>query len=34
MAPEGGVPEALNNIIATERVKWKRVIEISGAKAE
>lgn len=34
MAPEGGAPEALNNIIATERVKWKRVIEISGAKAE
>ena len=30
---EGGAPEALNNIIATERVKWKRVIEVSGAKA-
>jgi len=33
MTPEGGTPEQLLAVIATERVKWKRVIEISGATA-
>lgn len=34
MTPEGGSPEALLTVIAAERVKWKRVIEISGATAQ
>jgi tripartite-type tricarboxylate transporter receptor subunit TctC len=34
MTPDGGTPEALLEVIAAERVKWKRVIEVSGAKAQ
>lgn len=34
MVPTGGTPEQLATIIQEGRAKWKRVIEISGAKVE
>jgi len=34
MVPTGGTPEALQAIITTQTAKWKRVIEISGARVE
>ncbi|MBO1075053.1 Bug family tripartite tricarboxylate transporter substrate binding protein [Roseomonas marmotae] len=34
MVPTGGRPEELQDIIVTQTRKWKRVIEISGARVE
>lgn len=34
VVPVGGGPEVLAEAIRTERIKWKRVIELTGAKAE
>lgn len=34
MVPTGGTPEQLATIIRDGRAKWKRVIEVSGAKVE
>jgi hypothetical protein len=32
--PTGGTPDDLQKIITTQTAKWKRVIEISGARVE
>ena len=32
--PMGSTPEELELVIRTESAKWRKVIEISGAKAE
>jgi tripartite-type tricarboxylate transporter receptor subunit TctC len=34
MVPTGGTPDDLQKIITTQTAKWKRVIEISGARVE
>ena len=34
VVPVGGPPETLATVIQQERVKWKRIIELTGAKAE
>lgn len=34
MMPTGGTPQALQEIITTQTAKWKRVIEVSGARVE
>jgi tripartite-type tricarboxylate transporter receptor subunit TctC len=34
MVPTGGTPETLQQIISVQTAKWKRVIEVSGAKVE
>jgi tripartite-type tricarboxylate transporter receptor subunit TctC len=33
LVPTGGTPDALQQIIETDRSKWKRIIEMTGAKA-
>jgi tripartite-type tricarboxylate transporter receptor subunit TctC len=34
MTPSGGTPQALQQVIAEGRARWKRVIEVAGVKAE
>ena len=34
MVPTGGTPQTLQGIITTQTAKWKRVIELSGARVE
>jgi tripartite-type tricarboxylate transporter receptor subunit TctC len=34
MVPTGGTPQALQEIITTQTAKWRRVIQLSGAKVE
>ena len=34
VVPVGGSPEALAAVLQKERAKWKRIIELTGAKAE
>jgi tripartite-type tricarboxylate transporter receptor subunit TctC len=34
MVPTGGTPEDLQQIITTQTAKWRRVIEVSGARVE
>jgi tripartite-type tricarboxylate transporter receptor subunit TctC len=34
MVPTGGTPQALQEIITTQTAKWRRVIQVSGARVE